>query len=84
VDKRSASTNTGIVMVDALRLSTLHQLLLTLNLMTVRLCLQSGYWQVAQVVSYAFLNLIAVTSCFDAIEKKLTKEKATGRNTVRA
>jgi hypothetical protein len=43
-------------MVDALRLSTLQQLLLTLNLMTVRLYLQSGYWQVAQVVSYAFLN----------------------------
>jgi hypothetical protein len=54
VDKRSASTNTGIVMVDALRLSTLQQLLLTLNLMTVRLYLHSGYWQVAQVVSYAF------------------------------
>jgi hypothetical protein len=35
VDKRSASTNTEIVMVDALRLSTLQQSLLTLNLMAV-------------------------------------------------
>ena len=32
MDKRSASTYTEIVMVDALRLSTLQQLLLTLNL----------------------------------------------------
>jgi len=30
------------------------------------------------------LNLMAVASCFDAIEKKVIKEKATGRNTVRA
>ncbi|EGW21762.1 hypothetical protein Mettu_0543 [Methylobacter tundripaludum SV96] len=38
VDKRSASTYTEIVMVDALRLSTLQQSLLTLNLMAVTLC----------------------------------------------
>jgi hypothetical protein len=37
VDKRSASTYTEIVMVDALRLSTLQQLLLTLNLTAARL-----------------------------------------------
>jgi len=36
VDKRSASTYTEIVRVDALRLSTLQQLFLTLNLMAVR------------------------------------------------